>query len=855
MLVEREGQLASLTDATDDALAGRGRLVFLGGEAGVGKSALVRALAASVRDRCVVRAGGADNVTTAEALAAFREAVPEIVERLDEGGDRIGLFRALREALAETPGLVVLEDLHWADEATMDAVRFLGRRLAGLPVAIVATYRHDEVKGRHPLAAVMGDLATAEGVERIILPPLTVDGVAQLVAQSEAGIEPALLHARTGGNAFFVTELLAGDGRALPPTVADAVQARFARLDAAGQDAASAVAVLGTPSEASLIAAVGDCGIEGVDACVDAGVLVEQGGLYGFRHELARQAVATGLSAVRRRQLHRRAFRALAERVPDDDRRLAHHAAEAGDDEAAVVHATRAGERAARSSAHREAAEHYRAALRHAGAGTDRAALFVALSYECYLTDQLPEAIAARQRALDAHLLADDARAVGDDERWLSRLSWFNGRGMDAERYATRAIETLEPLGAGAALAMAYSNLAQLRMLADRDDEVELWGERALAMATELGDTEIAAHALNNLGVAALRTGRLDEGTARLLRSLELARAADLPEHAARAYTNLGSMSVSGRRYAAGLDYVTAGIAYCEDHDLDSWVRYMDAWRCTALAEVGRFDEAFDGAVALLAHPAIAPVSAIPAAAVAARVAARRGDDAGPFLAVATSLANETGELQRIAPAACAAAEEAWLRGETDRIPALTDAAWELARSIGEPWALGELAWFRSLAGADHDGEGLAEPFALLIDGDPDAAILAWDEIGSPLWAAYAAVRHPDPVAAARAVRTLEQLGASQAVQAFLRTRRDLELALPRRPRPATADHPAQLTTREVEVLRLLAEGLSTADIASELVLSPRTVEHHISAVLRKLDQPTRARAVVAAQQLGVLTA
>jgi DNA-binding CsgD family transcriptional regulator/tetratricopeptide (TPR) repeat protein len=854
MLVERDGLLNGLVAATLDALTGRGELVFVGGEAGVGKSSLVRALADLVAERCGVRVGGADNLTTAEAMGPFRDAVPEIRPAIAAGGDRIRLLRALRDALAEFPGLVVLEDLHWADEATLDAVRFLARRLDGLPVLLAVTYRHDEVGPRHPLTLLMGDLATVPRVGRMLVPPLTLDGVADLVAQAGVDTDPAALHARTGGNAFFVTELLARGGETLPATVSDAILARMARLSPGAQDAAAAAATLGTPSEAALLASVAGRDLDAVYSCVDDGVLVAGDDGIGFRHELARQAVESGLSAVRSRQLHGRALRELERRSPEDHRRLAHHAAGCGDDEAAERHATLAGRRAAQLGAHREAAAQYRAALQHGVAGVARADLFVALSYECYLTDQLREAITARQRALELHELRGDRDAVGDDERWLSRLSWFLGRGADAERYAARAIDTLEPLGPSRALAMAYSNLAQLRMLAKDNAAAGRWGEKALALATRLDDTEVQAHALNNLGVAELASGRSAEGSARLRRSLDVALVADLQEHAARAYTNLGSVAVEQRRYDEGLGHLDAGIAYCEERDLDSWVRYMQAWRCVALGDLGRFDAALDAADTLLGYPDIAPVSAIPAAATAARITARRGGDPVRYLSLATSLATGTRELQRIAPAACAAAEDAWLRGTTDVIGPLTSDAWPLAIERDDPWALGELAWWRMLAGLElGEGVAAAEPFAQMLRADWGAAASTWRELGSPVWAAYSAILDPDAAAADVAVRVLDGLGADLAVQAVLRTRRDRGLAVPRRPRATARAHPGQLTARERDVLRLLAQGLSTAEIASDLVVSPRTAEHHISAVLRKLGEPTRARAVATALRSGVL--
>ncbi|MGN6126642.1 MAG: ATP-binding protein, partial [Humibacter sp.] len=766
MLVEREGQLGELDAELADALSGRGRLVFVGGEAGVGKSALVREFAASQSGRVVVRSGGVDNVTTADAFAAFRDAVPEVGDRL-AAGDRVRLFRALRSALSVAPGILVLEDLHWADELSLDGLRYLGRRLDGMPVLILATYRDEEVSARHRLTTVMGDLATASGVRRMPVPALTVDGVAALVAHAGASAVPEELHARTQGNAFFVTELLAADAVDLPATVRDAVLARVSALPSDGQDVAHAAAVLGTVASADLLMTVAARSADAVDAAVDSGVLVRDGDGYAYRHELARRAVEGSLSEVRRRQLHGRAFRALEERAPEDHRTLAHHAAGNGDDVAAARHAALAGRYAARLGAHREAAAHYRMALAHGATDEARAGLFVALSYECYLTDQLKESITARQRAFELHELAGDAIRMGDDLRWLSRLSWFLGRGADAERYGARAIESLEPLPPGPELAMAYSNQAQLRMLADDHEEATRWGERALTLATLLGETETQAHALNNLGTAAVNLGDIVQGEALLQRSLDLALVSDLHEHAARAYTNVSSTAARQHRFTGAIAFLDAGIAYCDERDLDSWARYMRAWRGLVLADLGRFDEASNEALGLLAHDDLAPVSAIPARVALIRARSRRGEDVTDHLARASELAGATGELQRIAPVACAAAEDAWLRGDLLAIGELTEGAWALALRHPDAWAIGELAWWRMLGGlpvpvgpsaqvglpvqvgpvqaelpvqartpagpaADVPTDApVAPPFAALLDGD---GAVAWDALGSPIW-------------------------------------------------------------------------------------------------------------------------
>ncbi len=878
MLVEREALLTELLGFAAEGLEGHGRLVFLGGEAGVGKTSLTRALATELADRCAVRVGAVDNLTTADALAAFTDALPDW--HLGPDPDRLALFRSLREELRAAPSLLVLEDLHWADEATLDALRFLGRRLDGLPTLIVATFRHDEVSPRHPLTMVMGELVGLHEVHRRIVPPLTADGVAQLIEQSGAALDAADLHARTAGNAFFVTEVLATEGLAtgvlatgvlatgvlatgdpeLPATVRDAVLARVSRLSAGAADVAAAAAILGTSAPIELLTAVAAQPVERVDECVERGVLVAGKDGLGFRHELARRAIEQSLTVAQRRRLHQRALTRLSALDPTDHRTLAHHALHAGEDAIAVEHALAAAARLAGLGAHREAAAQYQLALRaepaQPVATTERAAMFEALAYECYLTDRIPEAIAARRRALELYELTVDQTKVGDTQRWLSRLSWFLGRNEDAERYAARSVHTLEQLGESHELAMACSNLSQLRMLAGDSEAAERWGGRAITLARTLGDREVEMHALNNVGAALSHTDRSIEGHALLQRSLDLALAADAHEHVARAYTNLGASAAAEHRLDEAIHFLGAGIAYCDERDLTSWTRYMESWQVVALCELGSWDEAIDRTLRLLGHPDLNPVSAISAAAAGARIQARRGEDPTDLLELAGRLAAATGELQRIAPAAYAAAEAAWLAGRPAEIGDLTAQALTLVAKHPDRWVLGELSWWRGLAGLDA-GDGTdaspAEPFALMLAGNWADAARAWESLNSPLWRAYALGLDPDLAAAQQAIGILDQLGAPAAIEAILRARRERGLPLPRRPRAATRERVGQLTPREHDILLLLADGLSTADLADRLVLSPRTVEHHVSAVLRKLGEPTRARAVAAARRLGVL--
>jgi DNA-binding CsgD family transcriptional regulator/tetratricopeptide (TPR) repeat protein len=796
-------------------------------------------------------------VTTAEALGPIREALPELAAAIDRADSvtRLRLFREVREKLSASPVLLLLEDVHWADEATLDILRFLGRRLAGTQLMILATFRSEEAGREHPLTMLMGDLAGLPGVVRMQLPALSVTGVRQLLEAAGSALEAGTIFQLTGGNPFYVTEVIAVGSGQVPATVRDAVLARVSRLSPAGRDVVAAASVLGRRVGADLLAAVAGQPLTAVDDCVERGVLVMDEGVVGFRHDLARLAVERSLPPAQRSVTHARALAELTARGSHDHRRLAYHAAGCGDQAAVADHAPLAAARAARLGALREAAEQFQLALRHhERPDQTRAALLQQLSYECYLTDQLTLAWDSVLAALAIYEQERDAEHVGNSQRWLSRLSWLLGQNADSERYAAAAVRTLESLDPGPELAMAYSNLAQLRMLAGDFRAAVRWSTRAIDLARRLGHRETEIHALNNAGMALANAGHLLEGQTRLTQSLDLALAEDAHEHAARAFTNLGSTHIINWSLGEADRHLTVGIAYCADRDLDTWHRYMSAWLARSLAGQGRYATAERHLAEVLRHPQVSPITRVSALPVVGVLAARHGRDGTAVLDEALAIAVQTGESQRLVPVAAARAEAAWIAGRSGDLVAEIDRAWTVVVEHPHPWELGELSWWLHLAGDRRPvRRPLARPFTLMLAGEHRAAAAEWEGLDCPLWSAYALAFSPQLKDAQRCLDLLGPLEVPAVRHAVLRDRRARGLPVPRGPRAARRASPAGLTARETEVLQLLADGLSYAEVAERLVLSEKTVGHHVSSVLRKLGEPTRSRAVATAQRLGVI--
>jgi predicted ATPase len=406
-MLERDDQLSALSDYVETAIAGGGgRLVFLEGEAGAGKTTLLRRFREQHRRSARFLWGSCDGLLTPGPLGPLFEVADETggeLEDLVKSGSRPHeIASALAEELTRRPTALVLEDMHWGDEATLDVLRLLGRRAHGLRALVIASYRQEELERDHPLRLVTGELASERSVARLEVPVLSFEAVSGLA--ETAGIDPKSLYEQTGGNPFFVTEVLAAGADEIPRTARDAVIARAARLSPEARRLAEAVSVLHPRAEVWLLESIAPDVIDRIEECLASGMLVKAGDGVGFRHELARLIIEEELPPDRRIGLHRRVLKALADSPigSADLARLAHHAEGAGDADAVLRFAPAAGSAASARGAHREAAAQYERALRFAGveALEERARLGEQQAYERYLTGELERAIEVQEEAL-----------------------------------------------------------------------------------------------------------------------------------------------------------------------------------------------------------------------------------------------------------------------------------------------------------------------------------------------------------------------------------------------------------------------------------------------------------------------
>ncbi|MGI5247145.1 ATP-binding protein [Dactylosporangium sp. CA-139066] len=846
MLWEREAALAEL----DGLRRAGGRIALVAGEAGIGKSSLVRAFAGAQPDR--VWWGACDPLVTPRALGPLhdigRVAGGALAAALAVQEPPARLFAALLDALERSrrAPVLVVEDLHWADAATLDVLVLLARRIDRLGALLVLTYRDDEAAG-HPLTAALAAFPR-DVVRRVALPRLSQACVAEQAARS--GRDPAAVYALTGGNPLLVTEVLSS-GDPAGGAVAGLILTRLARLEPPARDLAELAAVLqrldvpGDGPEPAL-----------VDRCVAGGVLVAVDGGVGYKHELLRRSVEDALPPGRRRALHRRAMRRLAEAGGADPARLAHHAALSGDKTMLLRYSGMAAEAAAAQGAHREAAAHYRAILSaQAHTGAAYADLLEAFAFQAYLAGIATDALDARRRAAAERRRLGDPEREGANERWISRLAWWNGDAAQARAAAERAVDILREAPPGRELAMAHSNRAQLHMLAFEVDAAIDWGTRAAALAERLGDVETAVHAATNVETARHQRGDpADAGAAEELRRLhERAAAAGLVDHAARALVNRAAVAMwIGDDLAWTAEALEAALRYATGSDLEGYVQYLLGVRACVRVERCDWEGALCDADESLSYATHIGVAPLPAYVARGRVQSGRGDPAAEAtLDRALELALGTGEVQRIGPVAIARAEHFLFNGAPERAAEEARRGLGLAVSVGHSRYTREIAYRLWLATGEPLPPG-GGPFADLVAGKWAAAAEAWHRGGRPLMRVHA-LAAGDAAAAGEALATLESLGARSAAQWLrARLRQRGVTGVPRGPRASTAANAAGLTGRQGEVLRLLAEGLSNADIAARLTLSEKTVQHHVSAILAKLSVPSRAQAAAAARRLGL---
>lgn len=862
-LIERDGFLDLLRVKFDTLATGEGHCILVSGEAGIGKTSLARAFSREKKDHCTIYQGTCDALFTPRPLAPLYDVLWQM--RSDAGNtgepaDRVGLFNRFFQDISVQKGpiLMVFEDIHWADEATLDFIKFFARRITHIPCLFILTYRENEIHSGHPLRNVLGQLPP-DSFTRLTLLPLSRQAVEKMA--TEKGYRGEDVYHISGGNPFYVNEILAYYSPGIPDNIKDSILTIYNMLDDRTKQVWNILSVLPTGIEIKYLEKLAPSYASAIANCMDKKILIPQDGQLFFKHELYRRTIEASLSPFVRVELNKRILDLFRESFEENHEleRIIHHAKNANEYDLVVHYAPLAARQASTIGAHVEASKLYLSAIEYyQGQDADLLIrLYEAYAYECYLTNRMKDAIIYQGKSLQLRKMQNDPEKTGDCMRFLSRIWWFDGNRKQAESYAGQAIDILKDHPSSRAKAMAFSNMAQLKMLADQPDECVFWGEQAIDMARELGDEEILSHAMNNVGTTlALPPSSRQKGIDLLQQSLELALKTRHQEHVARAYTNQVSIAVKIRDYAAAQTALTAGVQYCEERDLDSWKHYMLSFKARMNLETGHWEEAEELARHLLKYESQAPIIAISALVVVATVGMRRGNevDVLSLLAEAREKAFVTQELQRIAPVLVAMLEYEWLTGKAVVEKNDLDKVIAMIGQMGQVYENSTFAfWLLKARQQPILLRERDEGYQASSRKEAVKAAARWKQLGCPyeqallLWEGEESDKK-------EAIAIVHELGAQAVYEKMKQEMKEAGIKnIPRGIRKATQANPAHLTEREMGVLLLLQEGMANKEIAEKLFVSAKTVDHHISSILFKLDVNSRVKAVQEALRLGIL--
>lgn len=851
MLLERDHILDELDRFAAEAASGRGRISFIVGEAGIGKTSVLRASAERVGERLRPLWAACEDWSNAEALTLLRD-LPilerDALDRARDGGSRLELFNQALARLTDVPTILFIEDIHWADDGSIDFVRYLGRRISDKPLLVIASSRNEDQDARARLMRAANDIPPSTR-HRCDLERLSAPAVGELSAAR--GFIGSAIHDATGGNPLYVTEMLAsGGGRSR--SIDDLVVGRADQLAEGARALLDYCSII--PRRVALEQIVHARADENaLQACLDSGLLLAEEDALVFRHEITRRAVEDALSPLRRRQLHAAELDRLEQAGASAARRL-HHAICANDTPRVRDAAPEAAMQASALGAHREAVRAWAAILDEADIAGD-AQQCAQYAFELHVTGDIGAAIAWHSRALAIYETLGDRMRLGDGLRFLSRLHYLNGHRTMSEQAGHRAVALLEEFPGTAELALAYANLAHLAMLAEDSEEAVRWSEEAIPIAAATGRDDILATVFNNYGTA-IQYRDSKRAFDLLERSIALGLATGAQEHVARAYTNKCWMLMSARRHDEALAAQKQGIAFCAEHDLETWRDYVIGGHALTLMETGRWRDAEEQASLVLADEQNSHLIRNPAARAMAQLFIRRGAPEADRLIDELRLHMANGrEGPRFTSLALIVAEQCWTKNmDQGSAVTLLGEATSFARGSGSHWDRAALwHWSQSLGQDVQPPADMPEPYALSATGDFAAAAGAFEALGMPFEQALMLTKG-NTAQVARGLAILDRLGAPATAE---RSRMELKGGSgrvgSRGPRASTLDNRFGLTKREIDVLGALDKGWTNREIGERLFVSAKTVDHHVSAILGKLDARTRGEAAAVARTEGLL--
>lgn len=774
-LLERDGDLAGLQRILRSVAAtGRGAVVSVTGEAGSGKSSLVRAFLEAVSPDVAVAAGGCDDLLAPRSLGPFRDmadALPGVGTALTEQRPPEEVFPRLLRALAARPTVVLVEDVHWADDVTLDAIRYLARRIPGTPSLLLLTYRDEDVDLAHPLRRVLAGLSGSSS-RRIELAPLSVAAVRRMSGADAT--EAAEIHRVTRGNPFFVTEVLATGGATVPTTVRDAVLARVGRLPAPGRRLAERLAVVPSRAERWLAEALAGGEPEPVLQAERAGVLSGGTRFVSFRHELARRALESSLTVGERVRAHREVLDVLLRREQVEPWRIVHHAVRADRGDLIDRYGPIAAADAERVGAQRQAAETLRVVLDHAERLDEptRANLLTRRAYALYLVNEYETALTVADTAVSVAEDVGDPALVADALVVLSRIVLFARGPLAARRAAQRAVDMLGQGGDDGRLAEAltelartHSNLPTIGVVAQPSLVAVRSAEHAIEKCDRLDRNDLRAQSWCYLGSARLANGD-PRGLADIERAIEIGAGETRLETRVRGYVNAAGSCYRTGRFREALRYVAAGLRVAADGEFLAGQYRLGLTAAGVAASSGEWDRAVAELRRLIASPGDAGIMAPLARSMLARLLARRGEpEAAAVLHELLHRPAAERDSYVAGPVAVAQIEVGWLTGTLREVPVGVSDALESAAAAGHTAMLGELVVYLRRAGFPTQAPTeVPEPWAAGLAGRWREAAAGWEALGDRYERAVELGLADEPAARDQGVHLLTELGAGAAV-------------------------------------------------------------------------------------------
>ncbi|MBL7698533.1 MAG: AAA family ATPase [Chitinophagaceae bacterium] len=861
-LIERDSYLSLLQTKLSAVEEGEGHSIFVYGESGIGKTSLLKALRKNVGKEYKIFEGVCDALFAPRPLAPLYDIAWQIDRNLIHDAtdmhDRAGLFSKFFQELKmqDSTCILIFEDIHWADEATYDFIKFIARRITQLPCLFICTVRDNEIHSHHPFTSVIGQLSP-DSYTRIELAPLSLQAVKMLA--EERGYDGEDVFKVSGGNPFFVNEILASYHESVPATVRDAIMSAYHRTSEKTRQVWELLSVVPGSLEAKYVERLDPSYLEAIENCRQLQILIHENDRIFFKHELFRRAIEASLTPLKRIKLNKRILDLFLPNFECNHKieRIVHHAKNANDHEVVVRFAPLAAKEAAAVGAHIEAAKLLQTAIEYYRHNDENVliSLYDAYAYECYLTSNIKQAILYTSKRLQLLKKTNDVEKIAGCVRFLSRLSWLDGNRKVSLQLGQDAVDVFRNAPSSIAKARAYSAMAHLKMLADEFEETVKWGKLAIQVAEEVNDEDAICHALNSMGTVRMYVANEQQaGVEQLKTSLDIALRNSLDEHAARAYTNLAGNAMKIKDYDVVEKYLEDGILYSEERDLSYWMCCMLAVKAKFQLEKGNIAEALATANSLLAGKTEGTFK-IYATLIVALVTMRTADtDVLPMLLQARQMAFERNEWQLIAPAMTALLEYEWLTGqEIIEAHDLKFVVKNIAKSFYYIDKNEFSFWLKKTRNQRVEVDIIAEGFDVSTAAKAQRSAAYWENKGNSYYSAMMLFEgNEDDKKNALAI--MKELGAEMACERMKQQMRSAGIkSIPRGMRRSTMSNPAFLTGREMDVLQLLKDGLQNKEIANRLFISAKTVDHHISAIFFKLEVNSRAKAVNEATRLELI--